>query len=165
MALRSTFLALFLFTVALASCLVDSASLVNGKVSCFDCPNDYDYSGIMISISCSHSKTHFTVSTDKKGEFRSKLPLSIEPNCEAELQGSFKQLYASKTNVKAKIVKLTGENNKYGLSSKLIFLKSCPRSLGSFASSKTIDFPVPREWGLAPTSYYFPPFLPIIGIP
>ncbi|CAH8263878.1 unnamed protein product [Arabidopsis lyrata] len=162
MALRSHFLALFLFSASLSSCLVVSASLVEGKVSCFDCPNDYDYSGIMVGVSCSHTKTHFTVTTDKKGEFMSKLPSSIESNCEAELQGSFKQLYASKNNIKSKIVKLDGD--KYCLSSKLIFLKSYPRSLGSFGSSKTVDLPVPPEWGLAPTSYYVP-FLPIIGIP
>lgn len=45
MALRSKLIALFLFSAALSSSLVVSASLVNGKVSCFDCPNDYDYSG------------------------------------------------------------------------------------------------------------------------
>uniref|UniRef100_A0A1J3DV52 Uncharacterized protein n=1 Tax=Noccaea caerulescens TaxID=107243 RepID=A0A1J3DV52_NOCCA len=162
MALRLSFLALFLFTTALSFCLVVSASLVEGKVSCFDCPNDYDYSGIMISVSCGHTKTQFTVSTDKKGEFRSELPSRDKTNCEAELKGSFKQLYASAKNVKSKIVNLAGD--KYGLSSKLIFLKSCPRSLGSFGSSKTVDLPVPPEWGLAPTSYYLP-FIPIIGIP
>lgn len=123
------------------------------------------FSGIMISVSCSHTKTRFTVSTDKKGDFMSKLPSRrIVSNCQAELQGSFKQLYASKKNIKSKIVKLTGEYNKYGLSSKLIFLKSCPRTLGSYGSSKTVDLPVPPEWGLAPTSYYLP-FFPIIGIP
>ncbi|KAL1203476.1 hypothetical protein V5N11_026601 [Cardamine amara subsp. amara] len=163
MALQSNFLALFLFTtLALSSCLVVSASLVEGKVSCFDCPNDYDYSGITVGVSCSHTNTRFTVTTDKKGEFMSELPSGIKPNCVAELKGGFKQLYASKKNVKSEIVNLGGD--KYGLSSKLIFLKSCPRSLGSFGSSKTVDLPVPPEWGLAPTSYYFP-FLPIIGIP
>lgn len=44
MALRSNVLALF-FMASLSSCLMVSASLVKGKVSCFDCPNDYDYSG------------------------------------------------------------------------------------------------------------------------
>ncbi|AEC07988.1 hypothetical protein AtNW77_Chr2g0246841 [Arabidopsis thaliana] len=162
MALRSHFLAVFLFSATLSSCLVVSASLVEGKVSCFDCPNDYDYSGITVGVSCSHTNTRFTVTTDKKGDFISELPSKIESNCEAELQGSVKQLYASKNNVKSKIVKLGGD--KYGLSSKLFFLKSCPRSFGSFSSSKTVDLPVPPEWGLAPTSYYVP-FLPIIGIP
>lgn len=118
--------------------------------------------GIAVSVSCSHINTRFTVTTDKKGEFMSELPSRIESNCEAELKGSFKQLYASKNNVKSKIVNLGGE--KYGLSSKLIFLKSCPRSLGSFGASKTVDLPIPPEWGLAPTSYYVP-FFPIIGIP
>lgn len=118
--------------------------------------------GITVGVSCSHTNTRFTVTTDKKGDFISELPSKIESNCEAELQGSVKQLYASKNNVKSKIVKLGGD--KYGLSSKLFFLKSCPRSFGSFSSSKTVDLPVPPEWGLAPTSYYVP-FLPIIGIP
>ncbi|KAF3552981.1 hypothetical protein F2Q69_00012376 [Brassica cretica] len=163
MAMQLSFLALFLLTAALISpSLVVSVSLVEGKVSCYDCPSDYDYSGIMISVSCSHSKTRFTVSTDKKGEFMSELPSRVKSDCEAELQGSFKQLYASKKNIMSKIVKLEG--HKYGLSSKLIFLKSCPRSLRSFSSSKTVDLPVPPEWGLAPTSYYLP-FFPIIGIP
>ncbi|CAH2060941.1 unnamed protein product [Thlaspi arvense] len=162
MALRLSFLTLFLFAAALSSCLMVSASLVEGKVSCFDCPNDYDYSGIMVSVSCSHTETRFTASTDKKGEFMSELPSRDTSNCEAELQGSFKQLYAATKAIKSKIVKLEGD--KYGLSSKLIFLRSSPRSLGSFGSSKTVDLPVPREWGLAPTSYYFP-FFPIIGIP
>ncbi|XP_010473133.1 PREDICTED: uncharacterized protein LOC104752641 [Camelina sativa] len=164
MAWQLNFLSLFLFSSALSSCLVVYASHahVEGKVSCFDCPSDYDYSGITVRVSCSHINTRFTVTTDKKGEFMSELPSRVKSNCEAELQGSFKQLYASKNNVKSKIVKLEGD--KYGLSSKLIFLKSCPRSLGSFGSSKTVDFPVPPEWGLAPTSYYVP-FFPIIGIP
>ncbi|XP_006293390.2 uncharacterized protein LOC17889250 [Capsella rubella] len=164
MAWRLNLLSLFLLlSAALSSYLVIStSSLVEGKVSCFDCPNDYDYSGITVGVSCSDSKTRFTVTTDKKGEFMSELPSSVKSNCEAELKGSFKQLYASKNNVKSKIVNLGGD--KYGLSSKLIFLKSCPRSLGPFSSSKTVDFPVPPEWGLAPTSYYVP-FIPIIGIP
>ncbi|CAN8247092.1 unnamed protein product [Cochlearia groenlandica] len=162
--IRSSFLAFFLLTASLSSYLVVSTSLIKGKVSCLDCPKDYDYSGVMISVSCSHTKKQFTVSTDKDGDFMSELPSSNKPNCEAKLQGSFKfkQLYASKKNVVSKIVKLGDDT--YGLSSKLVFLKSCPRSLGSFGSSKTVDFPVPREWGLAPTSYYVP-FFPIIGIP
>lgn len=46
MAMQLSFLALFLFTVALiSSSLVVSVSLVEGKVSCYDCPSDYDYSG------------------------------------------------------------------------------------------------------------------------
>lgn len=48
MALQSKILALFLFSAALSSCLVVSALLVKGKVSCFDCPNDYNYSGKFI---------------------------------------------------------------------------------------------------------------------
>ncbi|KHN27637.1 hypothetical protein glysoja_026204 [Glycine soja] len=33
-----------------------------------------------------------------------------------------------------------------------------------FGSSKSFDLPLPREWGLAPSSFYVP-FFPIIGIP
>lgn len=118
--------------------------------------------GITVGVSCSHTNTRFTVRTDKKGDFMSELPSRIKSNCEAELQGSFKQLYASKKYIKSKIVNLGGDT--YGLSSNLMFLKSCPRNLGSFGSSKTVDLPIPPEWGLAPTSYYIP-FFPIIGIP
>ncbi|KAI4385429.1 hypothetical protein MLD38_003456 [Melastoma candidum] len=57
----------------------------------------------------------------------------------------------------------------YVTSTPLVISAACPysdKSAGcvNLGSSKTIDLPVPREWGLPPTSYYTP-FIPIIGIP
>ncbi|XP_010521643.1 PREDICTED: uncharacterized protein LOC104800521 [Tarenaya hassleriana] len=165
MALRSALiLAFFLFPAALSPFFALSASqFVSGKVSCSDCPDDFDFSGIKIMVSCENTRKRFTVTTtNKKGDFMAELPSANPSSFVAEIRGGPTQLYGSRKNVKSNIVKAYGRPDGYALSSPLIFSISCPSGLGS---SKTVDLPLPPEWGLAPTSYYFPPFFPIIGIP
>ncbi|WVY99443.1 hypothetical protein V8G54_025513 [Vigna mungo] len=146
---------------------------VEAKVSCTDCTHNYDFSGIMVSVKCEGVKKLATAATEEKGFFKVDLPRdhgkASSVKCLVKLLGGPNQVYATKKNQVSEIVK-GKEKNTYTISTPLSFLRSCPKNReckvadNHFSSSKTLDLPLPPEWGLAPTSYYLP-FLPIIGIP
>lgn len=128
--------------------------------------------GIRVLVKCDRVKKLSMAITDGNGAFRTDLPSNAptlaaptSPNCLAKLVGGPTQLYAWKKNMFSKIVITQGDDEStYALESPLSFSKSCPGKCESVGSSKTIDLPVPPEYGLPPTSYYTP-FFPIIGIP
>ncbi|QCE09476.1 hypothetical protein DEO72_LG10g697 [Vigna unguiculata] len=146
---------------------------VQGKVSCTDCTHSYDFSGIMVSVKCEGVKKIAMATTEDKGFFKVDLPRdhakALSEMCLVKLLGGPNHLYATEKNQISEIVK-GKEKNTYTISTPLSFLRSCPQNReckvteNQFSSSKTLDLPLPPEWGLAPTSYYLP-FLPIIGIP
>lgn len=108
--------------------------------------------------------------TEEDGSFETTLASKPPPSaagCSAKILGATQQLYVPKTS-ESKIVEAHAAGH-YTTSEPLRFYTKCPnKKCGSsdlgFGSSKTFDLPVPKEWGLAPTSYYLP-FIPIIGIP
>ncbi|KAJ1440713.1 hypothetical protein SESBI_01783 [Sesbania bispinosa] len=130
-------------------------------------------SDIKVSVKCEGVKKLAVANTEDNGSFKVDLPLdhtkpSSSVNCFAKLLGGPVQLYASRQNQVSQIIKGT-EQNTYTISTPLSFMTSCPQNTNCKAakpvgSSKTIDLPLPPEWGLAPSSYYVP-FVPIIGIP
>lgn len=132
--------------------------------------------------------------TDEKGFFQADLPLSPSsssspsPNCLAMLLGGPKKLCSYKKDLVSKIVKAK-DHDVYTTSTPLTTFSTCPPSHssytsktedpkiadtgvygksggenGEFEASKTVDLPLPPEWGFPPTSFYVP-FVPIIGIP
>ncbi|KAJ8750072.1 hypothetical protein K2173_013987 [Erythroxylum novogranatense] len=170
MALRV--IAFLLFALALSSWIkVTTCEVVKGKVSCLDCRTNYDFSGVKIQVKCGRVNKLATTGTD--GSFDVEFPVRTSSetpkNCVAKLLGGPTKLYASRQNVVSKIVR-SHDSNSYTISSPLAFSTTCLSSSGKcgggqdIGSSKTVDLPLPREWGLAPSSYYVP-FLPIIGIP
>ncbi|KAG9128962.1 hypothetical protein Leryth_014741 [Lithospermum erythrorhizon] len=137
--------------------------------------------GIKVQVKCDHVKKLSTSTTEQDGSFKiddlpADHPSSID--CIAKIIGAPNQLYISRRNQYSTIVKVLGDDKHYyyTLFKPLNFYKSNPYEQNrntkniiggknsQFGSSKTFDVPVPREWGIAPTSYYFP-FVPIIGIP
>ncbi|XP_022753755.1 uncharacterized protein LOC111302078 [Durio zibethinus] len=176
MALRSLITALF-FLLGLAWIQLSTCQVLKGKISCLDCNPDYNLSGIKIVVKCGQVKKLATATTEENGSFKVELPSDTskttpEPlNCFAKLLGGPNQLYVWKKNLASKVVK-AHELNSYTISTPLAFSTSCPLASkdakcgapNQIGSSKTIDLPLPREWGLAPSSYYIP-FVPIIGIP
>ncbi|CAH9072665.1 unnamed protein product [Cuscuta europaea] len=164
--------ALFIMTLGLACGTHFSASFViKGSVSCMDCVSHHDISGIMVSVKCGQVTKLATVALSKQdGSFETTLasnPPVSAASCQAKILGGAQQLYVHKTTSEAKIVTALG-HSPYTTSEPLRFYTECPnKKCGApadleFGSSKTID--LPKEWGLAPTSYYMP-FIPIIGIP
>ncbi|KAG4385428.1 hypothetical protein AAZX31_12G086800 [Glycine max] len=143
-----------LFALALAKIDPSTCQMVQGRVFCVDCTHNYDLS-------------------ENDGSFKVDLPLdhtkpSSVKNCLAKLLGGPVQLYVSRENQVSQIIK-GKEQNSYTISTPLSFRTSCPLNTKCKAgkkvgSSKTVDLPLPPEWGLAPSSYYVP-FFPIIGIP
>nr|AFK37535.1 unknown [Lotus japonicus] len=149
--------------------------MVKGNVSCTDCTDNYDFSGIKVSVKCEGVQNKaLTTTTEEDGSFKVHLPShyakSPSMKCLAKLLGGPDLLYASRKNRVSLIVKAK-EENIYTISTPLSFFTYCPqnsecKAANEFGSSKTFDFPMPPAWGLAPSSYYFPlPFFPIIGIP
>lgn len=141
------------------------------------------FSGIKILVKCDKVKKLGVATTEKDGSFEAELPTehnsktpSTTPlKCLAKLLGGPKQLYASNKIMVSQIIhSTTHDSNSYTISTPLAFHTSCPsttsnqaakcKAMSEFASSKTVDLPLPPEWGLAPSSYYVP-FFPIIGIP
>ena len=133
-------------------------------------------SGIKVVVKCAHVKKLATATAEENGSFKVKFPTDASKtptplNCLAKLLGGPNQLYAWKKNMVSKVVK-AHELNSYTISTPLAFYTSCPlaskdakcRATNEISSSKTVDLPLPPEWGLAPSSYYVP-FFPIIGIP
>ncbi|XP_077235705.1 uncharacterized protein LOC143877507 [Tasmannia lanceolata] len=130
--------------------------------------------GVRVAVKCSQEKRLAFALTDKEGSFQTKLPLSSSspsPNCSAMLLGGPQKLCSSKKTLVSNIVK-AHDSHSYTISTPLTFFSTCSSSITSksgsaepgIKSSKTIDLPLPPEWGLAPSSYYIP-FIPIIGIP
>ncbi|XP_028756801.1 uncharacterized protein LOC114716036 [Neltuma alba] len=146
-----------LFALALATIDPSTCKEVKAKVSCLDCPNNFDFSGIRVSVKCDKVNKLGVATAEHDGSFNLKLPKD-SGKCLAQLVGGPEQLYASRKNMFSRIVKAR-EPNTFTISTPLSF--STKSELGS---SKTVDLPLPPEWGLAPSSYYIP-FFPIIGIP
>lgn len=131
-------------------------------------------------MKCNKVKKLFIATTTKDGffetVFRHEIPNTSPPTaslkCSAKIVGGSSLLYTTLKNTASNVVKIKGQDFYTNLDP-LTFYKSCPSKKYAkcaeivdsvFGSSKTVDLPVPKEWGLAPTSYYFP-FIPIIGIP
>ncbi|WOG92502.1 hypothetical protein DCAR_0311771 [Daucus carota subsp. sativus] len=170
-------MATMLFLLAFARADHSTAQVFKGSVSCLDCKKDYDFSGIKVALKCKQAKKLSITMTQKDGSFKTALPLNIlastpSANCLASILGGPEQLYTSRKNMVTNIVKIhESYSSSYTIFHPLSFYTSCPLSHGkcgaassAIGSSKTVDLPLPREWGLAPSSYYVP-FLPIIGIP
>lgn len=139
-------------------------------------------SGIKILLNCERVKKSVVATTEKDGSFAAQLPTDRNSKtppattppplkCRAKLLGGPQQLYASKNLMVSQIIHGSDDSNSYTISTPLAFYTSCPttqaakcKAMKEFASSKTVDLPLPPEWGLAPSSYYIP-FFPIIGIP
>ncbi|XP_076918069.1 uncharacterized protein LOC143578352 [Bidens hawaiensis] len=166
---------LALFTLALSMSIEFSTCyLLKSVVTCLDCPTGSDLAGIKIAIKCNQVKNLAMATTNSHGAFETQLPSS---NCQAKILGGPKQLYVSRKTMVTSIMKVH-DTDSYTTSQPLSFYTSCPLSqthdgkcgtqndaVGrNIGSSKTFDLPLPKEWGLAPSSYYVP-FLPIIGIP
>jgi len=122
-------------------------------------------------VKCEGVKNLAMTTTEEDGSFKVNLPsdnTKTTMNCLAKLLGGPIQLYAKNQNQVSQVIK-GKEENSYTISTPLSFSTSCPQNTNCKAakpvgSSKTIDLPLPPEWGLAPSSYYVP-FVPIIGIP
>ncbi|KAK8582200.1 hypothetical protein V6N13_145182 [Hibiscus sabdariffa] len=167
---------LFVLALALASLQPSASHVLDAKISCLDCKNYYDFSGIKVAVKCDKVKKLATATAGENGAFQVELPLGVpqgnQPtslDCLAKLVGGPNQLYGKNKNLVSKVVKVSHGVNSYTISTPLAFSTSCPlpsvdaKSCG-VGSSKTVDLPLPPEWGLAPSSYYVP-FFPIIGIP
>ncbi|GAV87194.1 Pollen_Ole_e_I domain-containing protein [Cephalotus follicularis] len=178
MALHKVITAL-LFASVLSRIELCTCQVVKGKISCLDCSaSHYDLSGIKVLVKCEGVKKLGMATTEKTGSFEVELPSHTSKtatplNCLAKLLGGPNQLYAAKKNMVSRIINAKDkQSNSYTISTALAFHTSCPSTLkeakcgapDEIGSSKTIDLPIPREWGLAPTSYYIP-FFPIIGVP
>ncbi|ESW04446.1 hypothetical protein PHAVU_011G095400 [Phaseolus vulgaris] len=156
-----------LLALALAKFDPSTCQILQGKVSCVDCTLNYDLSDVKVSVKCDGVKKLGVATTENDGSFKVELP-SDKGNCLAKVLGGPVQLYVSGKDQISEIVK-GKEQNSYTISTPLIFRTSCPPRTSckggtKVGSSKTVDLPLPPEWGLAPSSYYVP-FFPIIGIP
>ncbi|KAI4334217.1 hypothetical protein L6164_018933 [Bauhinia variegata] len=166
-------IAAFLLALALARIDPCTCEAVKGKISCLDCTRDYDFSGIKLSVKCDNIRKLGVAAAEDDGSFKVDLPSdgtsSVSPvNCLATILGGPTQLYAYRKRMVSQVDK-EQELNSFTISTPLSFFTSCPlntkcKATNDVGSSKTVDLPLPREWGLAPTSYYTP-FIPIIGIP
>ncbi|XP_058196535.1 uncharacterized protein LOC131312647 [Rhododendron vialii] len=176
---------LLVFALVLAKVELSTSYVLKGSVHCLDCSkythDHHDLSGIKVQVKCSQVKKLAMATTGQDGTFQTELPsdstqatTQTSPStCRTRLLGGPSQLYVSKKNMVSEIAKVPSESNSYTVSTPLMFYTSCPlakndpkcraRNAG-VSSSKTIDLPLPPEWGLAPSSYYIP-FIPIIGIP
>ncbi|XP_027105886.1 uncharacterized protein [Coffea arabica] len=175
MASYQVIIALF-FTLALARIELSTSNVLRGSVTCLDCDGHNDLSGIKIVVKCSNVKMVDVATTKKDGTFETELAkgTTTSPNslkCLAKILGGPSLLYTSGKKTISKVEKVEG-HDYYTNTEPLNFYKSCPAEKHAecasvdleFGSSKTVDLPLPREWGLAPSSYYVP-FIPIIGIP
>ncbi|KAE9616757.1 hypothetical protein Lal_00034078 [Lupinus albus] len=171
MAYIHVIIALF-FALGLAKIDPSTCQTVKGKVLCLDCTQHYDLSDIKVSVKCEGVKKLAVATTEDDGSFKVNLPSdNTKPssvNCLANILGGKIQFFVSRKNQVSQIVKDKDQNN-YTISTPLSFLTSCPKNTKckvstKIGSSKTVNIPLPPEWGLAPSSYYVP-FIPIIGIP
>ncbi|CAK9141311.1 unnamed protein product [Ilex paraguariensis] len=174
MALFKVIIAIF-FTLALANFQLSSCHVLKGSVTCLDCDGHFDLSGIKVQVKCGQRTRLAMATTEADGSFQTDLPVESPTSpasfdCLARILGGPNQLYTSRKDMVTTIVKSQESDQSCTISKPLSFYASCPKdgkcaAKGSeFGSSKTIDLPLPKEWGMAPSSYYIP-FLPIIGIP
>ncbi|PIN20730.1 hypothetical protein CDL12_06582 [Handroanthus impetiginosus] len=164
----------FFFFLALAQAELHAGLVLKGSVACLDCPSNSDLSGLQVLVKCDKVKKLAMTYSKEDGTFETQLPTdaskSTDPlTCKAKIMGGPQQLYTSAVNSVIPVTKAK-ESDHFTTSKPLDFYLSCPvkgrcegKDMG-FGSSKTVDLPLPREWGLAPSSYYVP-FFPIIGIP
>ncbi|MGD7361324.1 hypothetical protein, partial [Ralstonia pseudosolanacearum] len=157
----------FFLVSALASIEFSACNVVKGTVSCLDCNLHDDLPEVNVLVKCVKSTT--TTTTEKDGSFEAQLPTNpSSTNCAVELVGGPQQLCSYRKTMASKIVK-AHDSSSYTISSPLAYSTSCPSNTKSgtstsmFDSSKTVDFPMPSEWGLPPTSFVIP-IIPI-GIP
>ncbi|KAL2239311.1 uncharacterized protein LOC105170030 [Sesamum indicum] len=174
MGINQVLVALFFFTLALANAESYTSHVLKGSVACLDCPRRSDLSGIQVLVKCNKVKKLAMAYTEEDGTFETNLPsdspkTSDPSNCMAKLMGGPHQLYVAMKNSIVPVAK-TEESGHFTTSKPLNFYRSCPvegkcggKDTG-FDSGKTVDLPLPGEWGFPPTSYYAP-YLPIIGIP
>lgn len=130
-------------------------------------------------VKCKSVKNLTIAITEADGSFETSLPSDVasmdfeaassSPKCIAKLVGGSHQLFASRKDMASTVIKETN-SNFFTISSPLKF-STCKQNIKCkamkkefTADSKTIDLPLPPEWGFPPTSYYLP-VLPIIGIP
>nr|GMD21359.1 Increased rDNA silencing protein [Ipomoea batatas] len=168
--------------LALASLNLSACYVFKGSVTCLDCTHTHshpaDLSGVKLSVKCGGEKNMaMTTTTEEDGSFETTvvLPSSKSPSsvsCSAKILGATRQLYIPMKACESKVVvRVAGESdhNHYMTTSEpLRFYTKCPNAKCGgvgIGGSKTVDLPLPREWGLPPTSYYSLPFFPIIGIP
>ncbi|KAL6005330.1 hypothetical protein ACLOJK_005895 [Asimina triloba] len=175
MALSSVVAALLL-ALALARVHVSTSLVVKGSVSCLDCtPAYHSLSGVKLAVKCDRDQRMAFALTDENGSFKAQLPLSSSreqasseaSNCLAMILGGPRQLCSSKKAMSTKIIKAHGSDS-FTTDAPLTFSITCPSKTKNnpVESSKTIDLPLPPEWGLPPTSsYLYVPFFPIIGVP
>ncbi|GMI81668.1 hypothetical protein like AT5G22430 [Hibiscus trionum] len=177
MALRVVITAALVLVLALARVQLSTCHVLDAKISCLDCKHYYDFSGINVAVKCDKVKKLATATAGEDGVFKVELPVATPKgnpptslDCLAKILGGPNQLYGKNQNMVSKVVKVShGGVDSYTISTPLAFSTSCPsasvdaKSCG-VRSSKTVDLPLPPEWGLAPSSYYVP-FFPIIGIP
>ncbi|XP_050212457.1 uncharacterized protein LOC126664219 [Mercurialis annua] len=165
MAFNSALL-LLLLALSLSGLHLSTSQVLQGKLSCLDCSADYDFSGIKVLVKCANVKKLGQGTTTKEGSFEVELPSTstheTPSNCLAKLIGGTTQLYSTTKKMVSKIVK-SHDSNSYTISTPLAFY-TVRTNLKGIGESKTVDLPLPKEWGLAPSSYYVP-FFPIIGIP
>lgn len=121
-------------------------------------------------MKCANVKKLATSTATSEGSFEVELPIesssSTPLNCVAKIVGGSSQMYASRKKMVSRIARSQEDCSTYTVSAPLAFSTTSPPlgKLKDIDSSKTVDLPLPREWGLAPSSYYVP-FFPIIGIP
>lgn len=130
--------------------------------------------GVKVSVKCAGEKNLAMATTEEDGSFETTvLPSSKSPDsvsCSAKILGATRQLYIPMKASESKVVvKAAGDSDNHHYimttSEPLRFYTKCPNPKCIIGGSKTVDLPLPREWGLPPTSYYYLPFIPIIGIP
>ncbi|KAG7950526.1 hypothetical protein I3843_13G117800 [Carya illinoinensis] len=173
--------AALLFVFALARIELSSCSqFVRAKVSCLDCNQPYNFSGIKVLVKCDKVKKLAMATTEDDGSFEVKLPSDstdiskssdLPMNCHAKLLGGPTQLYSSRKSMVSRIIETHEKPNSYTISTPLSFYSACPttyakcKDMNKLGSSKTINLPLPPEWGLAPPSFYIPCFPIVTGIP
>ncbi|XP_058216805.1 uncharacterized protein LOC131327657 [Rhododendron vialii] len=173
--------ALLLLALVFARVEFSACHVLKGSVTCLDCNSLSDLSDIKVLVKCSQVKKLAVATTTEDGAFETELPsdtataTSPPLNCQTKILGGPTQLYASRKNMVSETAKAHDSADSYTISAPLSFYTSCPVSgqkedakcgahNADLGSSKTVDLPLPREWGLAPSSFYVP-FMPIIGIP
>ncbi|KAG8371156.1 hypothetical protein BUALT_Bualt13G0057400 [Buddleja alternifolia] len=171
-------ISLFVVVLSFANAELSKIQVLKGSVNCLDCTHGFDLSGIQVLVKCDKVKKLAMAYTEEDGTFNTELPSDSEEtkptnypsNCVAKIMGGPHQLYTSTKDSLIQISKANKVDHFMTTSKPLNFYKSCPLEGKcvakdiKFGSSKTVNLPVPREWGLPPTSYYIP-YVPIIGIP
>ncbi|KAM0065401.1 hypothetical protein Hdeb2414_s0003g00114381 [Helianthus debilis subsp. tardiflorus] len=174
MATKMVITRLILCALALSMIEFSICHLLKSSVTCLDCQTSSHLAGIKILVKCNQVKNLVMATTNEHGVYETQLTSS---NCQAKILGGPKQLYISRNSMVTSIKKVQ-ETDSYTTSQPLSFYTSCPLSQNhdgkcgahndatgrNIGSSKTVDLPLPKEWGFAPSSYYVP-FFPIIGIP